>query len=219
MTRDARPGLVATLDRAQREALQPEVGVVAEINRIADQLCGVIEGDHDFVIQTASDEVIVQKLCIAINFLLETVRRSVEQAEAKSAQLERNVETIAGQRDQIRSLGAPLLRVREDVLVLPLVGVLDEDRCARISEGLLREIAARRARHALLDITGVAFVDTRTARFLGQLARAVALLGARCVLTGVQPGVAQSLVGLGVELAELTVARDLEQGLSLCVRG
>jgi rsbT co-antagonist protein RsbR len=211
--------LVDRISEELREQLSTREGLRGELNRLADDLCGRIEGDalaDTRALRAELDDLIVQKLCISINFLLDTVRRSVAQAELVNRELADKLDTIAEQQVAIEKMGAPLLRVREDVLVLPLVGVLDQQRRAQLSEALLAEISARNARYALLDITGVAIVDEHTAVFLISLARAVELLGARCVLSGVRPNVATSFVALDVDLSHLAIARDLEQGLHLC---
>jgi anti-anti-sigma regulatory factor len=215
-----RPAFVETISEALREQLGLRQGLRGELNRLADELCGRIDGgalaDEQGLLRTELDDAIVQKLCISINFLLDTVRRSNAQAEAKHRQLGEKLEMIAEQQARIESMSTPLLRVRDDVLVLPLIGMLDEQRCAQIRETLMTEIAARNGRYVLLDITGVALVDERTAEFFLRLARAVELLGARCVLSGVRPAVAATLVTLDADLSRLIVARDLEQGLLLC---
>jgi rsbT co-antagonist protein RsbR len=219
----ARVEFVETISEELREQLCLREGLRGELNRLADELCGRIDGgplaQEQGLLRTELDDAIVQKLCISINFLLDTVRRSTAQTESKQLQLSEKLQTIAEQQARIESMSTPLLRMRDDVLVLPLVGLLDESRCAQIREALLTEIAARHVRYALLDITGVALVDERTAGFLIRIARSVELLGARCVLSGVRPSVAATLVTLdspGMDLSRLIVARDLEQGLHLC---
>lgn len=179
--------LVTTLDDAKRERLQPASGLRAELNRIADDLCGSIDGEHNLRLRAELDDALVQKLCISINFLLETVRRSATEAERERRELAETLDALEGQRELVHSLSTPLLRVRADMLVAPLVGVLDEARCEQLNHALLDEVALRQARFTILDVTGIALVDTRTAE----------LLGARCVLCGIRPAVALTLAVLG----------------------
>lgn len=148
-------------------------------------------------------------------------REMAEQLERRNAELaareEDNRELIARLRVAVEELSTPVLEIWEDVLALPVVGVVDTQRSAQMTERLLAEIVRSRSRHVIVDLTGVDVIDTSTAdRFL-QLARAVRLLGARCIVTGIQPAVAQTLVELGVEFGSLETHRNLKNALQACV--
>ena len=116
----------------------------------------------------------------------------------------------------LSELATPILQVAQGVLVLPIIGVLDSQRSAQISERLLEEIVRSRASSVIIDVTGVEGMDTRTADRFAKLARGIELLGARCLLSGVQPRVAETLVALGVELAALAPFRNLAHALQSC---
>ena len=118
----------------------------------------------------------------------------------------------------IRELSTPVLQVWEGVIVLPLIGVIDTHRATDIMEKVLRSIGELAARHVILDLTGVDTVDTKTADHIMKVVRAAQLLGARCVLTGIQPAVAQTLVEVGVELQGFKTLRNLQAGLRACLR-
>jgi rsbT co-antagonist protein RsbR len=109
--------------------------------------------------------------------------------------------------DTIRELSAPLLPVHDRILVLPLIGHIDSRRSSQIMESMLIGVQRYQARFVIVDITGVPVVDTAVANHLIQATRAFALLGARCIMAGIAPEVAQTLVQLGVDLSGLVTAR------------
>ncbi|MCA9656799.1 MAG: XylR N-terminal domain-containing protein [Myxococcales bacterium] len=122
------------------------------------------------------------------------------------------------QREAIDELSTPILEVWDDVLVLPIVGVVDRRRSADAMARLLEAVTLKQARCVIIDITGVDVVDTRTADDLVKLVEGAGLLGAWCVVTGVSAAVAQTLVEIGADLSRLTTLRDLKQGLRACIR-
>ncbi|HEX6988821.1 MAG TPA: STAS domain-containing protein [Bacillota bacterium] len=113
----------------------------------------------------------------------------------------------------IRDLSTPVIQVWEDVLVLPLIGVIDSARARQIMEQLLERIVERQARIVLLDITGVATVDTQVANHLIKTTQAARLVGAHSILVGMSPQVAQALVRLGLSFGNLETYLDLRSGL------
>ncbi|AKF05926.1 STAS domain-containing protein [Sandaracinus amylolyticus] len=124
-----------------------------------------------------------------------------------------NRELIERLRVALDELSTPVLEVREDVLVLPVIGIVDTQRSAQMSERLLDEIVRTRAKHVIVDLTGVELMDTGTADRFAKLARAVELLGSRCILSGLQPAVAQMLVELGGDFGGLETQRNLRHAL------
>ena len=133
-------------------------------------------------------------------------------------ELSRQVETITSQQLAIQELSTPILQVWDDVLALPVIGVVDSRRTAEMMEKLLNEIVSRQARFVILDITGVEVVDTRTADHFIKVIRSAELLGTKCVVTGIRPAVAQTLVELGIDLSAIITMRDLQAGLKECLR-
>lgn len=126
-------------------------------------------------------------------------------------------DSVQRQEMTIRELSTPVLQVWEGVILLPLIGVVDTGRANDIMERVLRSVGELNAHHVILDLTGVDTVDTKTADHIMKVVRASQLLGARCVLTGIQPAVAQTLVEVGVELAGFKTLRNLQAGLRACL--
>jgi anti-anti-sigma regulatory factor/HAMP domain-containing protein len=118
----------------------------------------------------------------------------------------------------ILEMSTPLIPIDEQTIVMPLIGALDSQRTEQVLNVLLRGIESSRARLAILDITGVSVVDTQVAGMLIRVAQAVRLLGAQVVFTGIRPEVAQSLVGLGVDLRGLNTHSSLANAVALHVQ-
>ncbi len=121
--------------------------------------------------------------------------------------------TVQRQAEQLLEASTPIIEVWEGVLAAPLIGQLDTERTQRFMERLLEEIVDTESEIALIDITGVPDVDTRTAQHLIETVESVKLLGAQVVLTGVSPSIAQSVVHLGIDLSEITTRTSLAEGL------
>jgi rsbT co-antagonist protein RsbR len=133
--------------------------------------------------------------------------------EAQSRALQQALETQQRLDEQIAALALPIIPIRADVLVIPLIGALDRARADQLRRRALEQIQRQQARTIILDITGVPVVDREVARELLQTANAARLLGARPVLVGIRPEVAQALVSLSVNLVELEVHATLQQSL------
>jgi rsbT co-antagonist protein RsbR len=125
---------------------------------------------------------------------------------------------IQQQQEVIRALSTPIIQVWDNVLTLPMVGVLDSARAAEVMHNLLSEVVRTRARFAIIDLTGVDAIDTATASHLLSLVRAIKLLGAEGIVTGMRPAIAQTVVGLGVDLSGIILLSTLREGLKLCMR-
>jgi len=120
---------------------------------------------------------------------------------------------IRTQQDAIRELSTPVLQIRERLLLLPIIGVIDTQRARLITENLLRSIRANRAKVVVMDVTGVATIDSKVANHLIQTVTAAKLMGASVIVTGLSADVAQSLVALGIDLAKLNTVGDLQGGM------
>lgn len=122
-------------------------------------------------------------------------------------------EKVVRQQEAIRELSTPVLRVRDRLLILPIIGVLDTHRARQLTEQLLYSIRANRAKVVIMDITGVASVDSKVANRLVQTVEAAQLLGATVLVSGISPETAQTLVAIGVDLSGLRTVCDLQSGL------
>jgi rsbT co-antagonist protein RsbR len=120
---------------------------------------------------------------------------------------------IREQQEAIRELSTPVLQVRERLLILPIIGVLDSARARQLTEQLLAAIRDNRARVVVIDVTGVATIDMTVANHLVQAVEASRLMGASVILTGLSSGIAQTLVDLGVDLGTMQTVGDLQGGL------
>ncbi len=117
--------------------------------------------------------------------------------EAYSVEWDR---TVSLQKIALQELSASLIPVFEKISVMPLVGTIDTERAKLIMENLLEGVVKQRAEVVLLDITGVPVVDTMVAHHIIQAADAVRLVGAKCMLVGIRPEIAQTIVTLGINL-------------------
>jgi anti-anti-sigma factor len=141
------------------------------------------------------------------------VRDMSEQVQAEEERAALQQQIISAQRDALRELSTPLIPISEKVVIMPLLGTIDSQRAQMVMETLLEGVAQHQARLAILDITGVPVVDTQVAQALVSAARAVRLLGAQVMLTGIQPQIAQTLVHLGVDLGGITTRSSLQSGI------
>ena len=135
------------------------------------------------------------------------------ETELARVDLERQNNEQARLLELVQTLEMPIIPIGENVLVVPLVGSIDSQRADAIQRRLLDEVTRLRARTVVLDVTGISMVDTAVARQLLRTAQAVRLLGAQTLLSGITATVAQTLVGLGVNLNDLTPVSDLGQAL------
>lgn len=163
-------------------------------------------------------DVVSGELVVLVQHSDETARRGAED-EASSRgrvieELDRALRTVEAQRQEIVALSAPLLEVGPQVLALPIIGGLDTERGAEVCERLLHAVRDRRASAVILDFTGSATLDVGSAALVGQILRAVALLGARVMVTGIGPAQAAGLAEARVSLAGAAVLRSLAEAIA-----
>jgi rsbT co-antagonist protein RsbR len=130
-------------------------------------------------------------------------------------ELRRRLEVIEWQKSAIRALSMPIIQVADGVLALPVIGEIDHERAGEISQTLLRAVVKARARHAIIDLTGVDFIDTATIGHLLKVVEAVHLVGAAPIVAGIKPNMASMLVSLGVDLSGLRAVRSLRDAVKL----
>jgi rsbT co-antagonist protein RsbR len=134
------------------------------------------------------------------------------------AYLSTKEQVIAQQQAAIQELSAPILPLRDGLLLLPLVGMMDSHRARQVTESLLDAISAQRARAVVIDITGVPAVDSMVANHLIQTTQAARLMGTTVVITGISTENAQTLVRIGIDPGSLNCVGDVQSGLQFAAR-
>ncbi|WP_437552588.1 STAS domain-containing protein [Sorangium sp. So ce367] len=160
-------------------------------------------------------------LAIALHKLKREVEeraRIAEELQRTEQELRDKLSLIERQQHELRALATPIIQVWDGVLTLPLIGTLDGVRAGVITEELLDAIVRTGSRYAILDMTGVDSIDGETADHVIRIIRAVELLGAKGVITGVRPAVAALITSLGLELSAVTTLRNLREGLRMCIQ-
>jgi rsbT co-antagonist protein RsbR len=208
------------LPLAQPVTLSPE-----RISRVIDVLAMIAVGRFDTPVTTLPIEtqdpfsVLEETLNIFVRELATTRQENEEtlaRLAASNRELEEKLTTIEQQRVAIRDLSTPIIELWEDILTLPIVGVVDTQRSVEMTERLLHRIVQDKARCVIIDITGVEVVDTMTANHFIKMVKAARLLGAHCVVTGISPMIAQTLVQIGVDLRDVQTLGSLKEGLREC---
>jgi rsbT co-antagonist protein RsbR len=120
---------------------------------------------------------------------------------------------IRSQEEAIRELSTPVLQIRDRLLIVPVIGIVDTQRARQVTEAMLKAIRDRRARAVVVDITGVPMVDSKVANHLVQSVEAARLMGTTVIITGLSPEIAQTLVTLGADLPNVLTFGDLQTGL------
>jgi len=189
-------------------------------------------GDADRRVGTEEDDE-VGELSRAFDRMLNEVRRSRAELEEYNLNLETQIEERTGKLteseeylkelvDKLRisqeGLSAPVVQIWDRILALPLIGSIDEQRVGTIMETLLSEITKTQSDVVILDVTGVHEIDTYVTSQLLRIVAAAQLLGADCIVTGVRPESAQTIVELGIDMSEIVTRRTLHEGLQYALK-
>lgn len=200
------------------EDLVGDVDVYERISTILKVLSAVGAGDYERRLKVDMPETHpLGALYRGINDMIGSLSVEQQRSAAYRRDLEEKLSMIDAQRAAIRELSTPIIEVWAGVLCLPVVGVMDTVRSAEMMNSLLEAVSARGARYVIIDVTGIEIMDTRTAHQFIQMARAVQLLGAECVVTGINPRIAQTIVHMGLDLEELQTLRSLRSALQLFI--
>ena len=157
-------------------------------------------------------------LCVGVNEMIDSLQAEQKRNVQYQRDLEEKLETIEQQRSAIRELSTPIMEVWDGILCLPVVGIMDTSRSADMTDALLRAVVTARARFTIIDITGIEVMDTQTADHFIRMAKAVRLLGAECVLTGINPQIAQTVIHMGIDMADVVSHRSLRDALQFFIR-
>jgi rsbT co-antagonist protein RsbR len=125
---------------------------------------------------------------------------------------------IANQTEQLLELSTPVVKLWDGVLAVPLVGTLDSARTQVVMESLLQALVSTGSAHAIIDITGVPAVDTEVAQHLLKTVFAARLMGAECVISGIRPQIAQTIVGLGIEFGDIPTKATLADAFKVTLK-
>ncbi|MFB2919222.1 STAS domain-containing protein [Aerosakkonema funiforme] len=158
------------------------------------------------------NEMLVEEILSATN-LLDKLGLWTTEIYQKSRE-----EVILRQQEELLELSTPVVKLWEGILALPIVGTLDSARTQIVMESLLEKIVETGSQVAIIDITGVPTVDTLTAQHLLKTVTAARLMGADCIISGIRPQIAQTIVYLGVDLADITTKGTLADAFALALK-
>lgn len=147
------------------------------------------------------------------------LKRVADEQRAVMAQLEASLQVQQQLHQAVLELAVPVIPVSDEALVVPLSGVIDSERARQFIHSVLQSLEQSRARFLIIDLTGVAVIDTYAAVVLLQVAQAARLIGAETILAGIRPEVAQTLVGLEIDLSDLRTVATLQSALAFIMSG
>ena len=189
------------------------------IDHIEDVLSSVAAGDLDIRIESEIEDDLtgVEQ---AINLLIDDLTHELKKSLKMKADLEEKLQkiqvqqkTILQQQEDLMELSSPVSKVWDNILILPVIGTLDSQRTQIMMENLLQKIVATGCTTAILDITGVPTVDTQVANHLLKTVTAARLLGAECIVSGISPAIAQTIVHLGINLSNILTKATLQDAM------
>jgi rsbT co-antagonist protein RsbR len=172
------------------------------IERLLEVLAAASNGDYGVRVPLQDIDDLFLEVEVGVNYLLDELILRRNHSQAQAQQITKQTAAL------VEALSTPILVVWPGVLALPLIGRLDVARATNISSTLLDRVASDRASHVILDLTGVETIEASTISALLRMVRAIGLLGAKCLITGLQPNGARQIVELSADISQLrTVAR------------
>jgi rsbT co-antagonist protein RsbR len=194
----------------------PLTGDESILDQVTDALVAMSNvgfGDYTCRLDLPEGDSPLRALFEGINTMVESLGTEKARTEAYQAELEEKLRTIEAQRLAIAELSTPVMQVWDGVLCLPVVGVMDTARSSEMTQSLLSAVVDMKTKCCIIDITGIEVMDTGTADHFLRMARAVKLLGAECMLTGINPHIAQTIVQMGIDLSGIRTHRTLRDAL------
>ncbi|MET9014199.1 STAS domain-containing protein [Streptomyces olivaceoviridis] len=206
----AAPGFAPVRDQLGRMT-QTRTRTGSTPAQIADEVAGLRVPAVDLLREEFADPATpqAQECVMALTLLLGTLRLVVMETA-----LDANAELIERQRQQLLEVATPVIKLWEGTVAVPLIGTLDSARSQVVMESLLEAIVDQRARYAILDITGVPTVDSLVAQHLMKTVAAARLMGAECIVSGIRPAIAQTIVQLGIDLGSVLTRASLSDALA-----
>jgi rsbT co-antagonist protein RsbR len=203
---------LATIETEQQ--LQEAIGVILAALRDADGGKSAVLVELPY-----GDSEPLAMLAARVNMMLESLVTVREETLIAQSNLEEQIGTIEKQRAAIRELSTPIIEVWAGVVCVPIVGILDSSRASEMTSALLNAVVEKKALFTIIDITGIDAMDTGATDHFLRMARAVRLLGAECVLSGVNPNVARTVTHMGIDLTGVRTHRTLREALQYYVGG
>ena len=201
----------------QLRAIEPNESEQKILESVADALLvlsNVGFGDYTTRLNVdVDDSSPLASLFSGINEMISALSTEEEKNRSYQRELEEKLATIEQQKVAIQELSTPIMEVWEGVLCVPVVGLMDTARSSEMTGALLQAVVENSARCAIIDITGIDVMDTRTVDHFIRMAKAIRLLGAECVLTGISPHIAQTVVHMGLDLTNVVTHRSLRDAL------
>ena len=179
--------------------------------QIAEEAAGLRVTAHESLRDDVLDRPAsgTQDVAMALTVLMGTLSLVIMETTVNAGE-----ELIARQRQQLLEVATPVISLWEGVVAVPLIGTLDSARSQVVMESLLDAIVDQRARYAILDITGVPTVDSLVAQHLMKTVAAARLMGAECIVSGIRPAIAQTIVHLGIDLSSVITRTSLADALA-----
>lgn len=194
------------------------------IEHIEDVLSSVAAGDLDVRVESDIEDDLTgieQAINILIDDLTYELKQSKkikEELEEKLKKIQEQQKTILQQQEDLLELSSPVTKVWDNILILPVIGTLDSQRTQIMMENLLQKIVETGCTNAILDITGVPTVDTQVANHLLKTVTAARLLGADCIISGISPAIAQTIVHLGIDLSAIRTKATLQDAMLFAMK-
>ncbi|NQU32065.1 MAG: STAS domain-containing protein [Bacteroidetes bacterium] len=189
------------------------------IDHIENVLASVAAGDMDARINSEIEDDL-SGIEAAIDLLIDDLTDELKQREKmqkevedKLVKIQEQQKTIFQQQADLLELSSPVSKVWDNVLILPVIGTLDSQRTQIMMENLLEKIVETGCTISILDITGVPTVDTQVANHLLKTVTSARLLGAECIISGISPAIAQTIVHLGIDLSSIRTKATLQDAM------
>jgi len=193
--------------------------VKERIEQIEDVLSSVAAGDLDIRLKIEQEDDLTG-IEEAINILIDDLTYELKQSknmqnelQEKLKKIQEQQKTIVQQQEDLMELSSPVSKVWDNILILPVIGTLDSQRTQIMMENLLQKIVETGCTMAILDITGVPTVDTQVANHLLKTTTSARLLGAECMISGISPAIAQTIVHLGIDLSSIKTKATLQDAM------
>jgi rsbT co-antagonist protein RsbR len=189
------------------------------IEKIEDVLSSVAAGEMDARINSEIEDDfsgIEASIDLLIDDLTDELKKRNEiqkELEDKLEKIQQQQKTIIQQQEDLMELSSPVTKVWDNILILPVIGTLDSQRTQIMMENLLQKIVSSACTISILDITGVPTVDTQVANYLLKTVTAAKLLGAECIISGISPAIAQTIVHLGIDLSAIKTKATLQDAM------